>query len=151
MEVLTIKHVAEEPVNNLSVYPDFLIGRLINEGIGKIESHIDPTDRDHVYWRFTSRRTGEQKTLSSCTIGTYQFRPLLARFGFLLGGSPYAGHAHFGIHYENEDEARPEVFSYYWSNEPETELWLKLYLHHIAGVWPVWGIADAKAVADKAA
>ena len=141
MEALVVKRIVEEPLDQLADYPDFLIGLLIKEGMGKIENHVDPIDKDHICWRFTSRRTGEQKILLPYGIGSYQFRPLLARFGFKVEASPYAGHAHFSVQYEGESEPRPEFFSYYWSNEPETEYWIKLYLHHISGVWPTWGVS----------
>jgi hypothetical protein len=138
MKTIDLRSVDEEPnIESVHLYPDFLIGRLLKKGIGRIEAERSLQHDGKVDFIFTSRQSGSSELVVSIHQGA--FRPLLARFGPRCGADDmlYTGHTLFACEYECERVKRLHRFSLYICNEPTMAIWMKLYLYCIDGVWPM--------------
>jgi hypothetical protein len=133
MQPITIQKI-ETPPEDVVTYPDFLLCLLRQSGVGKIEPDWKSSGGKQVDWVFTSRISGEQKTLASCP--AHWLRPIFAKFGFLVNINPYCGHAVFKIRFGEDGEPGKESFSLFLCNEPTMEIWMKLYFYGIDNKWP---------------
>lgn len=131
----TIKiHRIETPPEDVVAYPDFLLCLLLQSGVGKIEPDWKLSDGKQIDWVFTSRVSGEQKTVASCPV--HWLRPIFARFGLRVNINPYCGHALFKVRFAENEEPSKESFSLFLCNEPTMEIWMKLYFYGIDNKWP---------------
>ena len=135
IEVQTV--VAEPKGEDFRLFPDFLIGRLMKLGIGRIEADRHLPHDQTINLVFTAHRTGRTELVASIPDGF--FRPMLARFGPRCGSEDmlYFGHTLFACEHECDGEKRLHRFSLFVCNEPSMGIWLKLYLYGIDGVWPM--------------
>jgi hypothetical protein len=137
MQTLTLQPVPERPgENDLLLYPDFLIGCLLREGIGRIEADLSLQRDGLVDFILTPRASSTPRVVAQ--IGTGYFRSVLARFGARLGDDMlYGGHRLFCCDYEREGRVRPHRFSVFICSYQGTAFWLRLYLYGIDGIWPL--------------
>ena len=133
MQIITIQRI-QTPPEDVAGYPDFLLCLLLQSGVGKIEPDLKSSQGKQVDWVFTSRISGEKKTLASCP--AYWLRPIFAKFGFQADINPYCGHALFKIKFGDDEEPSKESFSLFLCNEPTMEIWMKLYFYSIDNKWP---------------
>ena len=137
MQSLTLQPVPER-VNESDVvlYPDFLIGCLLKEGIGRIEADLSSQRDGVVDFVLTSAASPSPQVVAQ--IGTGYFRSVLARFGARLGDDMlYGGHRLFSCEFEREGQVRTHRFSAFICNYQGTAFWLRLYLYCIDGIWPL--------------
>ena len=137
MKSLTFQSISHPPSeDNLSLYPDFLVTCLLNEGIGRIEADKSLQRDGKVDFVLTSRTSGSSRVVA--TIGAGFFRPVLARFGNRCRDDMlYCGHDLFTCQFEREGKLREHRFSIFLCNEPTMACWLRLYLYGIDGLFPV--------------
>ncbi len=138
MKEIEIQPIEKEPTaEDFRLYPDYLIGCLLREGVGLIEADRERHRDDKVDFVLTLRKTGETKIVGSLTSGF--FRSVLARFGPRCGAEDmlYAGHTLFACKYGREGSDRLHRFSLFVCNEPTMGVWLRLYLYSIDGIWPM--------------
>lgn len=128
MAIIEIRKITDEP-QEIGEYADFLIGLLLREGAGVIETEYkrrrNANENDSVTWVYRSRKTGEKKTI--WTSFGLAFRPALANIGWRFLNNPYHGHINFRVHYQDETDVRKAGFGLFLCNESETGVWLKLY------------------------
>lgn len=137
MKTIKLRPVEREPIDeDITHYPDFLIGCLLHKGIGRIEADRAAAHDDKVDFIFTDHKTGRSELVGS--VGKGVFRPILARFGPRCGADEmlYSGHTLFACEWENEGKKRMHRFSLFICNTPAMGIWMKLYLYCIDGVWP---------------
>jgi hypothetical protein len=128
---------AEPTGEDVTFYPDFLVYRLIQKGIGEVEADRKLQHDDKIDFTYTARQTGHSELLASIPAGS--FRPLLARLGPRFGADQmlYTGHTLFAVEHECEGKKRLHRFSLYVCNEPTMAIWMKLYFYCIDGIWPM--------------
>src|SRR5689334_15198400 len=137
MHIIKLELVTAEPsTDSYSLYPDYLIGYLLREGVGRVEADRALERDDKVDFIFTSRLTGGSKVIGKLQHGF--FRSVLAHFGPRCGaqGLLYSGHTLFACEHECEGQQRMHRFSLFVCNEPTMGIWLRLYLYCIDGVFP---------------
>ena len=136
MQSLALQAVIEpRSTNDLSLYPDFLIGCLLRDGIGRIEADISLQRDGVVEFILTQRQTGHSRVVGR--LGAGYFRSVLARFGYRCREDMlYGGHQLFCCGFERDGQTRVHRFSVFLCNEPTMGCWLRLYLYAIDGVIP---------------
>jgi hypothetical protein len=134
MDTISIQPWSEQLASDVRTLPDYLIHRVAQLGIGRVESELD-VSRLEVVWQYTSRYNGEKVELARSP--DRLFRMVLARWAALLGTDPYCSQKVFAV---SPHSAWPSAgvhrFSFYLCNEPTMAIWFKLYLYCIDGVWP---------------
>lgn len=137
MQVFKFQYVSEEPAaEQLHLYPDYLISCLLRDGPGEIKAERYAKDSETVEIVRISRSSGKSETVGH--LSPAFFRSFLAHFGFRCRDDMvYGGHSLFSCDFEKDGIARTHRFSIYLCNEPTMGVWLKLYLYHIDGVWPM--------------
>lgn len=136
MRALALQSVTEPPSeNDLSLYPDFLIGCLLRDGVGRIEADLSLQRDGVVEFVLTQQHTGQSRVVAA--LGTGYFRSVLARFGYRCHEDMlYWGHQLFCCEFERDGQTRTHRFSIFMCNEPTAGCWLRLYLYGIDGVFP---------------
>ena len=107
---------------------------MLKSGICSLVAELPLEKGVDVPWQLTLRATG--KTRCVLTMPRFAFRPVIAHMACLAGASPYAGQANFTIAYPHDGQTRPHRFSFFICNEPTMDIWVRLYLYSIDGVWP---------------
>jgi hypothetical protein len=134
-DTISIQPWSERLADEVRTLPDYLIHRVVQLGVGRIDSEPD-VRQSQVVWQYTSRRTGERVELARSP--DRLFRIVLARWATLLGTDPYCAQKLFAISpHPAWPSAEIHRFSFYLCNEPTMAIWFKLYLYCIDGVWPM--------------
>src|SRR5258707_795639 len=103
---------------DIAFYPDFLVHRLIQKGIGGIEADRKLQHDGRVDFAYTAHSTGQRELLASMPEDF--FHPLLARLGPRFGAEDmlYGGHTRFAVEHNCEGKNRLHRFALYVCNEP---------------------------------
>jgi hypothetical protein len=127
---LNIKSIGElPPEEDTSLYPDYLIGCLLREGVGRIEADKAASRNGTVEFVLT-RANHPPGVLAE--VGDGFFRSVLMRFGARCEiDNLYCGHAVFSCENEYEGKVRTHRFSIFICNAREMGFWMKLYLYAI--------------------
>lgn len=126
MEALSPRFLKSEP-EELRFYPDFLISRLMDSGLGMIEGNRIEGDPNHCQWTM-KLRDGHEETVIREAQKTWEFRNVLARLALnCLDHNPYGDSSLFCV----EHEGRTFRFRLYTCNEPTMDYWARLYLYSI--------------------
>lgn len=133
MKVIKLQKVEAEPASeDVVTYPDFLIGALLQKGMGRIEADRAFRHDGIVDFVFTSSDSSSTDLIGSINDGF--FRPMLARFGVRCGvENLYGGHTLFACEHEYQGSMRLHRFSLFVCNQNAMGFWMKLYLYSIDG------------------
>lgn len=83
----------------------------------------------------TSWKGDKRQVVGRLELG--DFRSVLARFGVICKvQNLYVSHSFFACDYVRDGQVRSHGFSLFICNEPTMDIWLRLYLYGIAGVFP---------------
>ena len=136
MRSITFQSITEQPdEQSFRLFPDFLVTRLIREGIGRIEAHFPSRESEFVPFIFKTRDGRTEKIVGE--IGRGFFRSVLSQFASrCYVENVYAGHAFFSCEAETNGENKTHRFSLFICNERSMDLWLILYHYGIADVEP---------------
>src|SRR4051794_4339262 len=93
-KILTVQPWSDGLAESPATFPDYLVHQLAMAGIGRIEAEPARDGADAI-WRYTSRRTGDQREFARSPMGL--FRPILARWATFSGADLYCGHALFAV------------------------------------------------------
>ena len=132
VQKLTLQQIPREPAaTDLSLYPDYLIGCLLREGLGRIEADYSSQRDGVVDFIFTPQGTGSSKVVAR--LGTGYFRSLLARVAAKCGDDMlYGGHALFYCEQERDGRILVHRFSLFICNLQHAGFWLRLYLYSVS-------------------
>lgn len=132
MKNVKIRNQTSQPSEqDAGSYPDYLITRLLQKGIGRVEANYDFKHDGIVDFVFTSPGSLESELFG--TISQHFFRSVLAKFGFLCSveDTIYAGYSAFVC--EQEGSGNSSNFSLFICNDLRMGFWMKLYLHKVDG------------------
>jgi hypothetical protein len=130
VNTLSIQTIGERPRDeDTALYPDYLIGCLLREGVGRIEADKAASRNGTVEFVLT-KANHPSRVLAN--VGDGFFRSVLARFGARCGiDNLYYGHSIFSCEHEYEGKIRTHRFSLFVCNAREMGFWMKLYLYAI--------------------
>ena len=131
MQKLTLQQIVDEPAcTELSLYPDYLMGCLLREGLGRIEADYSSQRDGMVDFILNPEGNGSSKVVAR--LGTGYFRSVLARMAAKCGGDMlYGGHALFHCEQERDGRILVHRFSLFICNLQHAGYWLRLYLYSI--------------------
>ena len=137
MNELVIEDIPTQPEEVLR-FPDFIFGAMARRGIGSVEASLSVVEPEPhsptILWQYYSRTTHTFETVAE--ISRIHFRPILARFAFFSGISPYSGHTLFATQWPVCGSPVTHRFSVFLCNEPTMDFWIRIYLYGIDGFYP---------------